>query len=112
MKCFFLCFLKSLIRNKILNLFVSNFFSKYTNINGTYHILYYSRIKDAIPEFIILVPPNIVRDDNEAISERNSIAILTHSCSKNLCKLDMKLTLKKFDEPNGNDEEENDEFNK
>ena len=86
--------------------------SKYTIINGTHHILYYSRIKDAIPEFIILVPPNIVRDDNEAISERNSIAILTHSCSKNLCKLDMKLTLKKFDEPNGNDEEENDEFNK
>ncbi len=86
--------------------------SKYTIINGTHPILYYSRIKDAIPEFIILVPPNIVRDDNEAISERNSIAILTHLCSKNLCKLDMKLTLKKFDEPNGNDEEENDEFNK
>ena len=86
--------------------------SQNIKINGTHHILYYSRIKDAIPEFIILVPPNTVCDDNEAISESNSIAILTYSCWKNLCKLDMKLTLKKFDELNGNDEEENDEFNK
>jgi hypothetical protein len=56
------------------------------------------RIKDALHDFIIFVPSNLRKsDDEDVINERNSIAILTRSCSKNQCRLEMELVLKKLD---------------
>lgn len=55
--------------------------------------MFCSRIKEALQDFIIFIPSNLIYDEN-CVTDRNSIAILTRSCAKNQCNLVLELILK------------------
>ncbi len=38
-----------------------------------------------------IVPTNLIKNDKDLINDRNSIAILTKSCSKSRCDLEFKM---------------------